>query len=177
MRHYTKESVEFHSEHYRPAHPAVNVKVHKFVSSSKIAEHFKCSEELAEKALEFCFESACQQFWEDAPEHAESIFGKHVEVHSEGRSGGWLIVEGLKSFDEWNAIDLAKWRKFENECKAAVKDLTSFAWCIDIIDANNWCQVGAERYNFIDTKDGKTVCISELKQKAVDAGFEPVIRQ
>lgn len=177
MRHYTKDSVEFHSEHYRPARPAVNVKVHNFVSPYKIAEHFKCSEKQAEKAIEFAFESACQQFWEDSTEHAQSIFGNNVRVYSEGRSGGWLVVEGLKSFDEWDAIDLAKWRKFENECKSAVEYLTSFAWCVDMIDSNNWYQKGAERYNFIETKDSKTACISELKQKAIDAGFSPVIRQ
>ena len=44
------------------------------------------------------------------------------------------------------------------------------------IAANEWAKPGAELYNFIDTKDGKTQCIADLKAEAISAGFAPVVR-
>ena len=37
-----------------------------------------------------------------------------VQVYSEGRSGGWLVVSGLGDVDEWDLQDLNRWAKYPN---------------------------------------------------------------
>lgn len=36
----------------------------------------------------------------------------HVQVYSDGRSGGWLVVHGLPDVETWDAIALGQWAKF-----------------------------------------------------------------
>lgn len=38
----------------------------------------------------------------------------HVRVRSAGRSGGWLVVDGLPDVDDWDLQDLNRWRRFES---------------------------------------------------------------
>jgi hypothetical protein len=53
------------------------------------------------------YSSAAERAWEMAQDEASAIFGK-VTVHSDGRSGGWLVVKGLpdteESPEEWTFI-------------------------------------------------------------------------
>lgn len=42
----------------------------------------------------------------------------HVNVYSAGRSGGWLVVDGLPDIDEWDAIALGRWRRFDAAIRA-----------------------------------------------------------
>lgn len=144
MTKYTKESVEMHGDGWnnRNRQPAINVKCYDFPSVYKIADHYGKDAESpeVEKVMEWLFESFQQSFWEDAQNDAEEIFGSRVKVHSAGRSGGWLIVDGLKDFDDWDAIDLAKWRKFERWMKGSIPT-DNAEWLsamIDTIDANEW---------------------------------------
>jgi hypothetical protein len=125
---YRKDDVTFHAENWRGGHTAVNVKVRfpyewepLFVEAAKDADEepdrvLRWYAELEEAGdiPEWAFESACEQGFEQAQTDAEDIFGKGVKVWTEGRSGGWLVVD----FDEddvagWDAVALAKWRKFE----------------------------------------------------------------
>lgn len=41
----------------------------------------------------------------------------HVQVYSEGRSGGWCVVHGLPEIEEWDAIALGRWARFEKGVK------------------------------------------------------------
>ena len=94
---------------------------------SKIEEHFNCSEDAAEKALDFAFECNQEMFWNEyAQDIADNTFDYSVKVYSAGRSSGWLIVEGLPEFETWDAVMLAKWRSFENKIDQLVEDLTSW---------------------------------------------------
>lgn len=143
MTRYSKDDVEMHSDR-GPRRPAVNVKCYRFPDSYKVAEYFSADPESAEveKAMQYAFEMRQDVFWEDAQRDASEIFGSHVKVYSQGRSGGWLVVQGLKDFDDWNAIDLAKWRKFERWCKGNVPD-RSDSWLQEIIydiEANTWLE-------------------------------------
>lgn len=138
---YTKEDVKFHREgYYGKSYPAVNVKVYHWPKISDLERELSCSEEEAEKAVEIAFQSAQEAFWQlgEAEEIVNECFGKGVKFYSEGRSGGWLIVQGLKDFEYWDAIDLAKWRKFEKMIKAEVKWLTSTERMVEEIRANEW---------------------------------------
>jgi len=178
-RRYRKSDVQTHNDggYSGPEYPAVNVKVYNCgFDNDDIANHFKCDERTAAQAGQFAWDSACQLFWEQAPDTAVEILGAGVEVYSAGRSGGWLVVEGLADLESWDAVMVAKWGRFERAIKAEVKYRMSWDVIREDIEANRWAKVGAEMYNFIDTRNGEAKCIVDLKQQAVEAGFEPVIR-
>ena len=61
--------------------------------------------------------------WETATEDAKEIFDDHVQVYSEGRSGGWLVVHGIGTPDEWDTEDMARWEQYEQYVKATVDGL------------------------------------------------------
>jgi hypothetical protein len=81
------------------------------------------------------FWTACEWGWETLSEDAREVFGRHVVIYAEGRSGGWCVVSGLRPVDEWDAITLAKWRRFEKWAKAGAADIPyqiiSDAYCND----------------------------------------------
>jgi hypothetical protein len=64
------------------------------------------------------FWRTCEAEWEMLQQDADEIFGSGVEVHAGGRSGGWACVTGLPDIDEWDAVMLAKWRRFEKYARA-----------------------------------------------------------
>lgn len=59
------------------------------------------------------FALACESGWEMLETDARELFGSHVKVWSAGRSGGWAVVQGLRDVESWDAVALAKWRRFE----------------------------------------------------------------
>lgn len=175
------------------SYPALNVKVYGFGwNLAKLAARLKCSEALAEQAANLAYESAQREFWDERAadclnfamlgelEASEvkpaGLKRAPFQVYSDGRSGGWLIVEGLPDVTTWNAVQFGKWRKFARLIRAEIRDLLSFEQTADNIEANNWHQTGAELYNFIDRKDGTHACLSEMKAAARAAGFGPVVR-
>lgn len=116
---YTKDDIETHSAgYYAPYYPAVNIKAYHYPHCFKVANYLDISEDKAESLLTAIFENSQMNFWDNVPEYAKEIFGNHVKTYSAGRSGGWVIVCGLPEIESWDAIMLAKWRKFENMCKA-----------------------------------------------------------
>jgi len=175
MRTYSKNDVQLHCEHMQSGHPAVNVKVRQTPTTDDVVERFKCSESQAKRACEYCFDSMQQAFWENVESLAQEIF-PHCKVYSEGRSGGWLVVHGLPEVETWDAVMLAKWRRFEKLVQEEIKNNCDKATWFESIESNKWYQEGAEEYNFCDTKNGH-VCLSEMKQKAVKAGFGLVVRK
>jgi len=71
--------------------------------------------------------------WGDAKELALEIFGERAQVWSSGRSGGWLIVEGLPPVEEWDAIAVGQWAKFAGHVKALLDDLDyQFIWHLHV---------------------------------------------
>ena len=71
--------------------------------------------------------------FESAGEDAAAIFGEYPrpKVYAEGRSGGWLVVDGLPSVDTWDAVALGRWRRFERYVRAAVDDFPrAVAWLV-----------------------------------------------
>lgn len=171
-KYYSKSDVKFHSDGFRGGHPAINVKVRNFVMASQIADKFSCNEKIAEKAGEFAFNSAQVGFWEGIQENAEYIFGSGIEVYQEGRSGGWLVIRGLPDIEEWDAVMLGRWHKFECECREEIKFFTSEEYVFDAIEANRWAEEGAEEYNFIDKKDGTHACMVDLNKNLANTRKE-----
>lgn len=161
--------------------PAINVKVYDVgITESDVQERFGCTYEQAEQAIRFAFESAQERFWESAMELAEHCLSRRgifkyeaVTVYQLGRCGGWLVVDGLPELERWDAIAVTQWAGF---VKAIEADIAFLKECLlDNIEANEWYKAGAEQYNFIDGADGP-ICIADMKQQAIDAGFGPVVR-
>jgi hypothetical protein len=61
--------------------------------------------------------------WEQATDDASNAFpNRSVKVWSAGRSGGWLVVDGLPDVADWDAIQLGQWRQFAKWIDATVAD-------------------------------------------------------
>jgi hypothetical protein len=147
---YTKDDVCTHAEgYYGPQHPAVNVKIYTAPNSvtlplelgssypaghPELIEHHRTDErfthawleDLAANDPDMCnaiWEQACEDGFEQASELATDIFGPFVKTWAEGRSGGWLVVVGLPPVEEWDAVALGRWRKFERICTLIKNDV------------------------------------------------------
>ena len=146
MKRYTKQDIEYHRLGYGYSRaPAVDVKAHSApYLAGKVVERFKCSRETAETALQYVWESVVEQFWEDAPELVEFHLSKafHLrsyKVYSEGRSGGWLYVDEIQGdVDDWDAIKVSAWGRFEAALRGSVTYLTSEEYAMEMIEANKW---------------------------------------
>lgn len=170
-----KSDVEIYYDRHYGAHPSIDVRVYGF--GNKLDESdFNCDKDCFEKAMQFAWESQQEYFWDEAVDIAKDIFGKNAKVLSLGRSGGHLIVEGIPDIESWDAVYLAKWRGFRQRILQLIEWLTSDTAIKELIIANRWTEPGAELYNFIEKKDGTSFCLSEMKAKAIAAGYGPVVR-
>lgn len=147
-RGYSRDNVETHAQgYYGPHLPAVNVKVHgdyrrvslpldlgrvsddggatwQDVTTAPGFSHEWIEAHISEELAYSYWEMACQSGYEQAGEIAAEIW-PGADVHSEGRSGGWLVVDNGPDSDltTWDAVALAKWRKFERACGEIVADI------------------------------------------------------
>jgi hypothetical protein len=142
----SKADVEFHSEHGR-GRPAVNVKVDsdinrvalplelgqvreqgesefKTILTEPEFTHDWIRANVDEETLYAIDEDVRRQGWEQAQQVAEEVFGSDVKVYSQGRSGGWAVVDGIDDDVEgWDAIQLAKWRTFSHRLGEIADDI------------------------------------------------------
>lgn len=176
-----KSEVQTHTDNgYGAGYPAINVKAHHIGglqgTVTDVMDKFGCSEAQAEKALEFAHTSACEQFWEywcdttgsfenglyGSPEYA--YFPGYIpRVYSAGRSGGWLIVQGLPPVEDWDAIMLMRWARFAKAVTEDAKYRLSKDAMLEDIEANAWYKEHAEQYNWCSGKDGQAVCLADVK--------------
>lgn len=170
-----KSDIEFHSDGYgsRNARPAVNVKVSRCgLDSDALVAQFNCTKQDAERALQYAFESAQSNFWEQAQERVSELFPHDkATVYTEGRSGGWLVVHGLPDVSTWDAPMVGKWAALVKWCREEIAYRTAKEQMLDDITANEWLKAGAELYNFRDTPRG-VECVADIKAfnaKAPDA--------
>jgi hypothetical protein len=145
---YTKEDVRFHSDGFRPSNPAVNVKVYASIDSvtlpldlgssypvghPELIEHHKSDPRfthewvrtrVSDDVLDARFWQACESEVEFVIGEAEDIFSDYsITVQQTGRMGGWLEVEGLPDLEDWDAVLLGKWRKFEKLARTVADDI------------------------------------------------------
>lgn len=138
-RHYTKNDVEVHRLGFSgPSYPAINVKVYTYPDVYDVMNRFNCSEKVAQTALNNAYEALKESFWDNINDVAVEKLGKNVQVFSEGRQGGWLVVVGLMDIKYWDAVDLAKWRSFEKMVKREIDYLSSKEVVFDQIEWNDW---------------------------------------
>ncbi len=129
---YRKDDVQ---THYGSDRPAVNVKVpydrsggwDDFARYEPDADPDFTPEWLAEHVSEDAqseiFWMVCGNDFEQIVQDAVDIFGPRVSVEQDGRSGGWAVVTGLADIEDWDAVALAKWRRFERLAKALAADV------------------------------------------------------
>jgi hypothetical protein len=138
---YSKQDVQFHSDGYRDSRPAVNVKHYPDFEKDVSWDEFNDAEfkAWALRVLGYngdydlhntAWEVGAENCWETVQEDAYECFREtapqgnaSVKVWSQGRSAGWAVVDGLKDFDSWNAIDLSAWRRFEKWAKQDARGL------------------------------------------------------
>lgn len=158
-----KEDIEFHSDNWaRESKPAVNVKVYDSLDNGYrkwsgdnpgYDPRFTLDwieENLSDEQLDNIFWSSCEYRWDDLTWEARAIWdmshypGKHggvkyrVNVYSEGRSGGWAVVDGINTdVESWDAIEFGKWRRFAKFAR-------------DTADGIMWDVVDSVYYNYFD---------------------------
>lgn len=135
--------------------PALNVKVYDApeYTAERIVAEFGCSEAAAERAAQYAYESAQEQFWEQATDSLNfAMLGDErasqfkpcglkdgpYEVYSDGRSGGWLVVKGLGTVEEMDGPTFQKWRKFARFIGAEIDYLLTWDYGREMIEANEW---------------------------------------
>ena len=91
---------------------------------------------ISEDELNDLFWQTCQNEWEMLQQDAEEIFGDGVEVNAGGRSGGWACVTGLEDIESWDAVMLAKWKKFARYAGEYAKGIPE--QMVYSIAANEW---------------------------------------
>lgn len=183
MAKFKKTDVEMHSDGYgwSNAHPAIDVKVHGRLGASidDVVEKFGCSKDQAEKALEMAFDAECHSFWEywcdpgsmgngltGSPEYAYFPHEK-VTVECQGRSGGWLVVKGLPPVEEWDAVMVSRWAKFQRHVLADMEFHISKEALLEAINMNQWWKEHSEPYNFYEKSNRESVCMADVKADVI----------
>lgn len=98
-------------------------------------------------------EWACEQGWEDIQEDARQCFpddqfhgstssydGGYTpfRVEAEGRSSGWAVIPALPPLEEWDAIMLGRWRRFERYARQGADDIPyQMLWLYLMHEAND----------------------------------------
>lgn len=154
-----KSDVEFHSDGYgyRQSRPAVNVKIpYRSLESLLPLELGSVSSDggktwevvrsdaaytaewieanVSDDAMAEWEQFAAESAWESLQGEAIDIWGEGVKVYSEGRSGGWAVVDGIPDYDTWDAIELSRWARFAKYARALADDVPRAT--LDIIYAN-----------------------------------------
>lgn len=158
-----KSDVEFHYEHGR-RNPAVNVKHHLWIPDLIRKHRGNGTHEFSDDAgfwawleerwdandyesMDGADEWARESCWEMAQELAEECWPtRSVIVYSEGRMGGWATVHNLPDIEDWDAIALGRWAKFERGVKQIAHEEYpyQFVWNLHV---NVWQHIRAERAN------------------------------
>lgn len=146
---------DYHGSGFCRGAASLNVKHYGDVeyTRERIAEHFGCDDATAERARDWCYESAQEQFWEQAldslnyamegPKYdgrfqPSGVLEGPYKIYAEGRSGGWLVAGGLGDVDDWSGATFQKWRKFARLIRDEMKYLASWDYAVEMIEANDW---------------------------------------
>lgn len=172
-----KEDIDRHWDRERSL-PAVNVKVYDFYPTpivDVVMERWGISRDLAEKAVELAFEYNQGEFWGRWTEEEELGYyfpHSNVRVYQAGRMGGWLEVYGLKDLEYWDAIDVARWAKFQKAVKADVKYWTSEEAILERVDMNHYYLENSSLYNFTITPSGEDICLADARSDIIAYSME-----
>lgn len=131
---YSKKDVKWHMDGMGPRVPALNVKVRAFpLLDAKYLDRDNdpeftiawVGEHMTDEDVDAWFWIACESSREMLQQDAHEIFGPWATLYSEGRSGGWIIVDKIRDIDDWDAVELGKWRRFERFADEYVANVPS----------------------------------------------------
>ena len=154
----TATKVETRRENGRTL-PALNVKCRNWPDVSAAFPGVEAA--ILERAETWAWNSAVRQFWDLAQQEARTIYSDSAKVFSAGRSGGWLVVDGVGVPEDWDAADRERWDLFEHNVRDTMAALMDRAAWIEDIHMNRWAEPLAEEFNFID-RNGETVCLADV---------------
>lgn len=188
-------AVETRAEHGRE-HPTVNIKVHALRSDMEALlpldlgsvqepgeTEFRTvttpadfnfawiDKHLSQQDQETWWQFACEDGFEQAKELAKETFGSHVEVYTEGRSGGWLVVHNLPEIEDWDPGLVSKWVEFAKQVRSIADDVPrSFLWQVHANVYEPWVEAQDEETEYVLTV---TTTNPDFKDRVVRA-FEQV---
>jgi hypothetical protein len=134
-----KDEIQTHGDGfgYGRSRPAFNVKVYDYLRDEETlqrawADFFggpydprawalweSMSDEEKQGYHDFACESESETFTEtDVPE----VF-PGAEAYHEGRSGGWIVLDGLPDVEEWDAVMVAKYARLAKWARLYVEDI------------------------------------------------------
>jgi hypothetical protein len=156
-RSYRRDDVEQHeSDRYGRLYPAVNVKVYQSLSDGYRAFHESepdhdprftldwIEEHVSDESGDALFWMTCENEWEQVEQDAREILG--ASVTRAGRSGGWAVVTDLPDLDGWDAVQLARWRKFERYAKGIARGvMEQLVYSIYLNDFECWKEEASEQ--------------------------------
>lgn len=136
MSHYSKEDVQLRYSRNHGGQPCVNVKVYdsledgfrKLSKVMKLNPHFTpewIEQHVSDERIQAYWEMECECGWEALEYDATEILGPYAKVHQDGRSSGWCVVRDLPLLQDWDAVQLAKWRSFEKFAKREADNVMS----------------------------------------------------
>lgn len=165
--------------------PAINVKIYDApeYTPEKIAAEFGCDAATAERAAEWCYESAQRQFWEDNALDALNfamLGGDRAsevkpcglndgpyKVWADGRSAGWLVAEGLGTVEDMDGPTFQKWRKFCRLIGQEIDHLLSWEYARDMIEGNDWApKAGTLDAAAENVRTGDTAKLAKVAREA-----------
>ena len=138
---YKRENVAMHSDGFRPALPAVNVKLDCMFGFPESVD-WSDVDVVADDELDNLRAFIESEFGEERDPYGENLwsvvqavaigeveyladwalelFGPGVEIWQQGRSGGWLVVDGLPDIESWDAIMLSRWGTWERGVRSVI---------------------------------------------------------
>lgn len=111
-------NVEHHAEYCQPSKPAVNVKDD--VLYARTEPYATLIEQVGENVAESLYRRVQEGFWMDADVLADEA--GYGEAHSEGRSGGWLVVSDPPDVE----LELEAWLKFASDIEGAIEEARAY---------------------------------------------------
>lgn len=155
MSSYSRNDV---STHYGSDRPAVNVKVYDSLEDAwKMFERDEgpdggfsvdwVRENISEEVLDATFWATCEsefehlEGWATGTDGGDPIFpDDSVSLEQDGRSGGWVVVLGLPDISEWDAVRLARWRRFERIARDIADGIMAGVLSSLYINEYEWAQ-------------------------------------
>lgn len=154
---YTRDSVRFHSDGFGERRPAVNVKIYRdlrdawpeFERTERSEDGLTLEwieEQMTEERIADVWGHACVSEFEYLERWAtgadgDSLFpDDSVTLHWTGRSGGWIEVSGLPDIEEWSAVHLARWRRFERIARELADGVPLQTLCLIEINDYEWAR-------------------------------------
>ncbi len=149
---YSRDDVQ---THYGSDRPAVNIKVPYRSLEDAWKDHERdertddgftvewIEENISGEKLDRLFWDACSfeleylEGWATSTEPGDSLFpDDRVTFEQDGRSGGWLVVHGLPDIEDWDAVRIARWRRFERIARDIAAGIP--AQVISLVYINDW---------------------------------------